>query len=674
MIPYGAAYYPEHWPRDRWETDARMMAECGFNVVRMGEFAWSRFEPRPGHFEFEWMDEVLETLYRRGIKTVMGTPTGGVPPWFTTANPDSLIVDAQGRRAGAVNRYFTCFTHKPFLEASRRIVDAMAARYGTDKRILGWHLHNELGGNRCHCDRCRAAFQSWLKDRYGSLKELNRRWGTIFWSHVYNEWEEIPVPLETHRNPAPALALAWRRWYMDLITEYAKTQADLIRAKARDQWISTNLDPHDARMFEVLDRVGYNFYPHTWDNGDDPGNSMTLDAMRPPSAKMPPFSFEQRGGQPGWDLVSRLNRPGEQRLLAWQAFAHGADGMTYFRWRIAWFGHENLWGGIVRHDGSLHPHVAPAAVQIGQELRRVGAIMEGSRVDSPVALLRTQDCAWAFERQPQQERWSYDGELGRWYRGAVRYGVNVDVVEAREALERYRVILAPAHYVMNPALAERLQKFVEHGGILLSTFRTAVVDEDVAVPEQEAPAWLHDLFGVRVEAYDVQEIARYHTTPNEPPGRIRMKDPAIGRGTAQAHTWYDLLSLKAGTKALAVYATGFYKGTPAIAERQAGKGRAIYVGCGTEQWVVNALVARACRLAGVKPLARVPEGVEIRERTVHRGVLRFLLNFTTSPKQAVVGPGFMDAVTGKRAGPVVRLPAYGVTVLHRMDRKAPVRP
>jgi beta-galactosidase len=674
VIPYGADYYPEHWPRDRWETDARMMAECGFNVVRVGEFAWSRFEPRPGHFEFEWLDEVLEILYRRGIKAVMGTPTGGVPPWFTAANPDGLIVDETGRRAGSVNRYFTCFNHKPFLDASRKIVEAQVAHYAADKRVIGWHLHNELGGNRCWCDRCRAAFQAWLKDRYGSLKELNRRWGTIFWSHVYNEWEEIPVPLATHHNASPGLSLAWQRWYMDLITGYAKAQADLIRAKTKDQWISTNIDPHDSRMFEVLDRVGYNFYPHTWDNGDDSANSMTLDAMRPPSAKMNPFCFEQRGGQPGWDLVSRLNRPGEQRLLAWQAFAHGADGMTYFRGRIAWFGHENLWGGILRHDGSLHPHVAPAAVQIGQELRRVGPIMEGGKVESLVAILRTQDCAWALGRQPQQERFSYDGLLRAYYRGAVRHGVNVDVVEAREELERYRVVMMPAHYIMTPALAERLQKYVEHGGILLATFRTAVVDEDVAVPEQEPPAWMQDWLGVRVEAYDVQEIERYHTRPNDPPGRIRLKDLSLGRGVAQAHTWYDLLSLKAGTRALAVYDTGFYKGTPAIAERQAGRGRVIYVGCGTEARVVNALVARACRLGGVKPLARVPEGVEIRERTVHRGVLRFLLNFTTSKKRASVGSGFTDAITGRKVGPSVVLPAYGVLVLHRMDRKAPVRP
>ena len=669
MIPYGVAYYPEHWPKDRVEADARLLAELGFNVVRVGEFAWSRFEPRPGHYEFGWMDDVVETLYKRGIKTIMGTPTGGVPPWFSAAHPDSLLVDRLGRRAGSVNRYFTCFNHKPFLDATRRLVEAQAERYGDDARVMGWHLHNELGGNRCYCDRCRVAFQAWLKEKYGSLKELNRRWGTRFWSHVYNEWEEIPVPLETHGAAAPALALNWERWFVDHLAGYARLQADLIRARAKNQWISTNIDPHDARMFPVLDRIGYNNYPHTWDNGDDTANAMRLDAMRPPSAKMNPFSFEQRGGQPGWDLVSRLNRPGEMRLLAWQAFAHGADGMTYFRERIAWFGHENLWGGIVRHDGTPHPHVAPAARRIADELRRVSPVMEGGKVESAVAIVRSQDCAWALERQPQQERWSYEGALREWYAAGVRYGVNLDVVEPREDLERYKVLILPAHYLMTPALAERLQKFAERGGVVISSFRSAVADDDVAVPEQEPPVWLHELFGVKVEAYDVQEIERYRTRPDDPPGRIRLAHAALGRGTARAHTWYDLLSLRDGAKAMATYAAGFYRGTAALAERRAGRGWAFYVGCGTEARVHEALFAHAARLAGIKPLARVPGGVMVRERTVHRGAIRFLLNFTTGKKRATVGPGFTDLLTGRRAPAAVTLPAYGVAVLHRLQRK-----
>ncbi len=475
------------------------------------------------------------------------------------------------------------------------------------------------------------------------------------------------MPALNHHDASPALQLNWQQYFIDLITRYARVQADIIRARTKGRWISTNIDPHDSLMFPVLDRVGFNNYPHAWDGGDDVANAMRLDALRAPKASMTPFSFEQRGGQPGWDLVSRLSRPGELRVLAWQAFAHGADGMTYFRWRIAPFGHENLWGGIVRHDGSFHPHVYPAVRQVGEELRRVRPVMDGGRPDSPVAIVRTQDCAWALARQPQQERFSYDGHLLDYYRAGVRYGVNMDVVESRDEIERYRMLIMPAHYIMTPALAERLRRYVEKGGVLLMTFRSAVVDDDVCVPGQEAPVWLREVFGVCVEAYDVQEIERYNTRPDDPPGRIRFAKGLSGlRGSARAHTWYDILAVS-GAKTLAVYDWEFYRGAPAITERHLGKGRALYVGCGTESRVYRALFARCAKWAGVSSLARVPEGVEVRERSVHGGVLRFFMNYGRKPVQVNGEPGFTDLMTGHKVPAALKLPAYGVAVLHRAN-------
>ena len=670
-IPYGACYYPEHWPRKRWAQDARMMAECNFNVVRVGEFAWSAFEPEPGRYDFSWMDEAMEHLDRNGIRVIMGTPTGGVPPWFSRKHPESLIVKRNGLRAEPVNRYFTCFNHAPFVETARKLVEAQVQHYANDPRIIGWHIHNELGGNRCFCPRCRTAFQEWLRERYGSLDELNRRWGTMFWSQVYNDWAEIPVPLDTHHNAAPGLYLAYERFSMEVLYRFAHWQSDLIRkavgkrwvstnlrCRVHEKWVSTNIDPHDHRLFELMDCVGYNNYPHAWDNNDDSVNALRLDGLRPPGARMNPFDFEQRGGQPGWDLVSRLSRPGEMRLLAWVPFAHGADGLTYFRWRLGWFGHENLWGGIVRHDGTFHPQVQPVARQVGAELRQAAGLMLGSKVESRVALLRSQDSVWALSRQPQQETLNYDAHMLDYYREGIRFGVNMDVVEAKEDLERYRVLIMVLHYVMTPALADRLHRFVEKGGILLGTFRSAVVDGDVVVPEQEAPVWLQDLFGAKVEAYDVQEISRYGTNPQDAPGRIRLAG-ALGRGKARAHTWYDLLSLDRA-EPLAFYDADFYRGTPAISEKRYGKGRAIYVGTASEEKTYRALFRRACHLAGVKPLAPVPEGVEVRERTQGDTRLRFLLNYSAKLKTVRNGPGWTDILSGKRAPAVVRLPARGV--------------
>ena len=58
----GVCYYPEHWPEERWPIDARMMREAGLERVRIGEFAWSRIEPEPGRFEWNWLDRAIGIL------------------------------------------------------------------------------------------------------------------------------------------------------------------------------------------------------------------------------------------------------------------------------------------------------------------------------------------------------------------------------------------------------------------------------------------------------------------------------------------------------------------------------------------------------------------------------------------------------------------------------------
>ena len=75
MFNFGVDYYPEQWPQERWAIDARLMAEAGFNVVRLAEFAWAKMEPTNGHFEFSWLDEVISVLSVHGIRVVLGTPT-----------------------------------------------------------------------------------------------------------------------------------------------------------------------------------------------------------------------------------------------------------------------------------------------------------------------------------------------------------------------------------------------------------------------------------------------------------------------------------------------------------------------------------------------------------------------------------------------------------------------
>ena len=70
----GVDYYPEHWDKARWKTDADMMVNANIKLIRMAEFAWSLFEPEEGRYEFDWLDEAIEFFAEYGIKIVLCTP------------------------------------------------------------------------------------------------------------------------------------------------------------------------------------------------------------------------------------------------------------------------------------------------------------------------------------------------------------------------------------------------------------------------------------------------------------------------------------------------------------------------------------------------------------------------------------------------------------------------
>jgi len=190
----GAAYYPEHWPEERWPEDIRLMREAGITVVRMGEFAWSTFEPAAGEFHFDWLERAISMLAEAGIVSVLGTPTAAPPAWLTHACPDMLAVDEYGRRAQHGNRCHYCVTSPDFHAATRRIVGALAERFGQNPHVIGWQVDNEY--NRvCYCERCRRLFQEYLAAKFGSLDALNARWSTAYWSQTYSAWEQIPIPI-----------------------------------------------------------------------------------------------------------------------------------------------------------------------------------------------------------------------------------------------------------------------------------------------------------------------------------------------------------------------------------------------------------------------------------------------------------------------------------------------
>ena len=647
MFHFGADYYPEHWPEERWAEDARLMAEAHFTVVRLAEFAWAKMEPADGTFDFDWLDRAIGVLASRGISVILGTPTASPPAWLMTRHPDLFRVRPDGRPMTYGLRREYCPNHPTYHEYTRRIVTQMAEHYADNPAVIGWQIDNEFG-DRCYCPVCRAAFQSWLKARYGTLDNLNERWGTIFWSHTYTDWGQIPVPVTTGESPNPALALDFYRFASDSYVAYQRMQSDIIRQHCPHHFITHNLMgfKYDqlnyfdlARDLDFISWDNYRRMQWTIDEGAaiDPSlAALAADTMR--GLKRRNFwVMEQQAGQGGWEIVSVAPRPGELRLWAYQTIAHGADAVIFFRWRTARFGTEEYWHGLLEHDGRPGRRYEEIK-RMGAEIKRIGERIHGAAIRPAVAMMLDYDSRFAFQIQPNNPRFSYPNHFQEIYRAFFRHQVPVDIVAPMGDLSPYKLVVVPAIYVLAEDAAQNIRRFVEGGGVLLVTQRSGVKDAANAVVNRPLPGLLAELCGVEVEEYDSLGVDMENAVEFTLPELASASPIPVG-------VWCDVLKATSAEVA-ARYTQDYYAGKPAITLNRFGRGRAVYAGAVGDGCLYDPLIGWLMGVAGVQPLQAAPDGVEVTERWQGGQRLRFVLNHTAEPREIVLDGRYTDVLGG----------------------------
>ncbi|HXW15659.1 MAG TPA: beta-galactosidase, partial [Terriglobia bacterium] len=622
-----------------------------------GEFAWVKMEPQEGHFDFGWLDRALKVLNAHGIRAVLGTPTASPPAWLYAKYPDIAVMDAKGIRYRFGSRRNYCLHNPDFRAATVRIVTAMAEHYKDHPGVIGWQIDNELSDPKCYDPISQAAFQDWCQRKYHTLDALNADWGTIFWGHTYSDWRQIPLPWNTLYDTAnPSLVLDFDRFHSDSTRDYLDLQAAILRKIAPHQAITHNemglfseINYYDLNR--SVDFVAWDNYPILQkDYAQYSGQGLAHDVMRGSKDNQNFMIMEQEGGIGGWaEFIGRQAPPALYRVWAYQSVAHGADGICYFRWRTSRYGTEQYWEGILDQDSYRNSRYGIVA-QTGKELQQLAPLLHGSRVVAPVALLNSPDSRWALQNQPGVEGFQYDLQLQDFYDAFRRAGVSVDVAFPPSDLSAYRIVVAPALYVTDRALVDKLTAYVQNGGTLILTFRSGVKDEHNVVTDRTLPGPFAELAGVAIHEFDPQ---------------INEEQEIVGPGDTHfpARYWSDILT-PTTAKVLATYGKGYYAGRPALTFNQAGKGLVYYVGTESKSPVFyDRLIALATQKSLVAINARIPAGVEVAVREKEGRRIIFVLNYTSTAQTVPLEQAYLNALTGQTEPMDVRIPAYEVKVL-----------
>ena len=644
----GVCYYPEHWPAERWPIDARLFKEAGLSVVRMGEFAWAKMEPAEGRFDWAWLDQAIDAFASEGFKIMLGTPTAGPPAWLSRGYPETLPVDEQGRRRHFGGRRHYCLNSTEYQRHPRRIVQALAERYGQRPEVIGWQIDNEFGESdsaRCFCPTCTAAFRRWLQERYATLESLNRAWGAVFWSQSYTEWTQIEPPVLTMNAPNPSHVLDYYRFASDSTVAYQQLQIEVLRAYSRPgQFITHNFmglfsDLDYFKLAAPLDFIAWDSYPtgyserwgemlygsghlpasYAWDAGDPLVIGFAHEVMRG-LLDRPFWITEQQAGNINWGQYNPGIRPGTVRLWTWHAAAAGAENVLYFRERACPYAQEQYHSGLLKHDGSPDLGYFEAQRLAGEQglLDRITA----QPFEAEVALVLNYEDLWALQVQTHRQDFGYLRLLFIYYAALQRLGVPVKVVPQGAPLDGFRVVLVPTALIGDDAFDASLYAYSRNGGTALLGVRSGFKTSSSQAITHPLPGVFRQLAGATVNQWQSLPPQVGYSIQTEIPGLI-----------GEAMVWAEALSLSPDSKGLARYTSGPLAGQAALTEHPTGLGQALYLGWYPTPGQAQALLAYLCRQAGIEPLAELPPGLV----AYRRGPFTILLNFTDQPLIAQIG-------------------------------------
>ncbi len=625
MVETGVYYYPEAWDPAQWDRDFKKMADMGFEFTHVAEFAWAQIEPTEGQYDFKWLDKAVELAAKHNLKVIMCTPSATPPVWLTRKYPEILVEMQNGQTGQHGTREHYSWSSAKYRELTTKVVEAMAKHFANDKRVWGWQIDNEPShyGTYDYSPAAQSNFRVWLQKKYQTIGNLNKAWGTAFWSAIYSDFSQIEIPNEKRQYSgiaSPISVVDFKRFSADECASFVSMQNSTIKANvSKNQFVTSNfMHGHtdvDPWRNKDLDFISYTMYPvagYTKGVGDqgfrmgDPWRiSYANDFFRP--LKGVTGVMELQPGQVNWGSYNPQPYPGAVRAWLWNAFAGGLDFICSYRFRQPLFGGEQFHYGMVGTDGVTELNGGQQYSQFMKEIRdlrklyKPNAQMPKEYAARKTALLYNVDNVWETTVQPQTFQWNQITHVTKCYNALKTLCAPVDIVGEDRDLSSYPVVIAPAYQMVDKTLVDKWQKYVQNGGHLVLTVRTGLKDRDGHFREAQWADEIINLIGAKIAMNDML-------------GADMNAKVTFNGSTYLWNNWGDMLEPMAGTETWATYADQFYAGKASVVHRKLGKGTVTYIGTDTDDGKLEKdVLKKVYESAGISTNEQ-PEGVMVNWR------------------------------------------------------------
>ncbi len=524
----GAAWYPEHWHADDIKRDIDLMQELGINSVRVGEFAWSKFEPVQGQFNTQWLEESMDLAHAAGIGVVLCTPTAAAPAWLFAKYPDLGFVRPDGYRYGHGGRQAADYAHPDFRAHCQSITTVIAKALGKHPSVIAWQTDNELCGHQKLnvSEHAVAGWHEWLKQRYVNIDKLNAAWGTQVWSQAYNSFDQVPAPYPlanwAHNH---SLHTEYRRYMLDNVLSFQRQQVQIIREHSDapithnsedsvDEWdLTRDLDFASQDLYTRERPLGNILYRH--------------DCFR---SLLPGKGFWVMETESAGCLDDDLYPEGKLANFAMASYCSGATGLSYWPWR------QNISGSeIVGHSFMVYATGDKATAWDG--VAKVSALRK--QLEPILSTFEPAPASIAFVRSERngnayymdriaglEANFDFRGKLEAHHTTLQAIGTWRDVVFDQADLSDYRVIVSPYLPYTSADFLRQMQAHLQNGGIWIAGPYTGYLTEYHTNPTNALLGEFERIFG-----FQTRHWVKINTLP------VTLADGTQATSSMHAHSF-----------------------------------------------------------------------------------------------------------------------------------------
>lgn len=626
---YGVAYYPEYMPYERVEEDAKLMHECGINVVRICESTWSYMEPHDSIFNLDYIGNVLDIMHRYQIKVIVGTPTYAIPAWLAAKDPEVLATTKSGKNQYG-SRQNMDITNPVYLFHAERIIRQLMEYVCNHPAVIGYQVDNETKHYGTEGENVQRLFIDYLKKEFQSIEEMNQAFGLNYWSNSVFAWEDMPSTLGTINGSLGSVFSKFQRrlvtdflaWQCGIVNEYKKPYQFIthnfdLEWRSGSYAIQANVDHFEAAR--PLDISGIDVYHQTQDRLDGTTIAFAGDLAR--SMKQDNYLVIETQAQSIINSTTQqLPYPGQLRLQAFSHIASGANMVAYWPWHSIHNSLETYWKGILSHDLEKNPTYEEAR-QIASEFRSIGDHLVNLKKNNEVAIYFSNESLTAIDNWfPFSNHIKYNDVVKTLYDLLYKMNIECDFIDHTSTeIGRYKMIIVPLLYSASEMELKRLNEFAMNGGTILYTFKSGFTDENVKVRSAIMPAIIRDACG-----FSYQQFTNT--------GNIKLKDnPFMVKDEDNfVSIWAELL-IPEKASVLALYDHPYWGKYAAITENNYGKGKVIYLGSWPslpilERLLTAALEGMGITISGIKFPIIMRHGVNMKNKRIH-----YYFNYSGQP-------------------------------------------